>query len=261
MEAQNFNITRKEHDLLNAKQLKSTIDSFGNQMHVSTEKVAINFENMLDVREYQPESKEEKSALPKEVKVAINKTDEQVKKRNKNAIKSITEPATQYIDRDLKEYNSLLETFDTLSAKSIIKAAKYKSNKRDGLIRENKTKSKSLTTRMNRCTLRYNQIYAWAFICIIFLFIGAPLGSIVRKGGYGYPLLIAIIFFMIFIIIDLMGDKLTTSNSINPVLAGWLSNIVLGPIAIVITYMALRDSNFSFVKDKCIELKVKVFGG
>ena len=260
MEAQNFSITRKEHDLLNASQLRTTIDSFKTQMKVGTEKIVINYENMLEVKEYEQVSKEDKSELPEQVKDAINKQDDQVKKRNRNAIKSISEPAIQYINKDLSEYRSLLETFDTLSAKSIIKASKYRSNKRDGFIRENKTKSLNLTARMNRCILRHNQIYAWAFICIIFLFIGAPLGSIVRKGGYGYPLLIAIIFFMLFIIIDLMGEKLTTSNSIDPVIAGWLSNIVLGPIAIIITYMALRDSNFSFVKDKFIELRVRVLG-
>jgi lipopolysaccharide export system permease protein len=260
MEAQNFNITRKEHDLLNARQLSHTIDSFDHQIHVSTDKIAINFEDMLDVEEVESPSSEDKSELPENVKDAINKQADQVKRRNRNAIKSITEPATQYIEGDLRQYGSLLETFDTLSAKSIIKASKHRSNKRDGFIRENKTKSLNLTARKNRCILRYNQIYAWAFICIIFLFIGAPLGSIVRKGGYGYPLLIAIIFFMMFIIIDLMGDKLTTSNSIDPVIAGWLSNIVLGPVAIVITYLALRDSNFSFIKDKLIEVKVRLLG-
>ncbi|MBK7634891.1 MAG: LptF/LptG family permease [Saprospiraceae bacterium] len=56
--------------------------------------------------------------------------------------------------------------------------------------------------------LRLNQQYSWASVCIIFLFIGAPLGSIIRKGGYGYPLLVAILFYMIFIISTIYGEKL-----------------------------------------------------
>jgi len=260
MEAKNFSITRREHDLLNAKQLLVTIDSFDNQITKNTDKMVVNFQNLLDVEVVSEKEKEESSALPSKVQAAITKQDNQVQAKNRNAIKSISEPATQYISKDLNQYTSLIETFDTLSAKSIIKASKYNANKRNDLIRQNEARNKSLQSQKNRCTLRYHQIYAWALICIIFLFIGAPLGSIVRKGGYGYPLLIAIIFFMMFIIIDMMGDKLTTSNAINPIMAGWLSNIILGPVAILITYMALRDSNFSFVKDKFIELRVKVIG-
>ncbi len=261
MEAQNFSITRREHDLLNAKQLLVTIDSFDNQILTNSGKMVTNFQNLLEVKDYSDTKvKEEASPLPEKVKAAITKKDEQVKTRNRNVIKSITNPATQYINKDLSQYTSLIETFDTLSAKSIIKASKYLSNKRNDLIRQNEARNKSIQSQMNRCILRYHQIYAWALICIIFLFIGAPLGSIVRKGGYGYPLLIAIIFFMLFIVIDMMGDKLTTSNAMNPIMAGWLSNIILGPVALIITIMALRDSNFSFVKDKFIELRIKVFG-
>jgi len=91
-------------------------------------------------------------------------------------------------------------------------------------------------------------MYSWAIVCIVFLFIGAPLGSIVKKGGYGYPLLIAIIFFMMFIVMNIMGEKLNKTGEVSALLGAWLPNLVLIPFAIVISYKALNDSDFSDLK-------------
>jgi lipopolysaccharide export system permease protein len=94
--------------------------------------------------------------------------------------------------------------------------------------------------------LRLNQQYAWATVCIVFLFIGAPLGSIIRKGGYGYPLLFAILFYMIFIISTIFGEKLVKNESMAGVQAAWLPCLLLTPFAIILTYMALKDKKFNF---------------
>lgn len=102
-------------------------------------------------------------------------------------------------------------------------------------------------TNKRRYVLRLHQMYSWATICIIFMFIGAPLGSIVRKGGYGYPLLIAIVFFMLFIILMIMGEKLNKSESISAIMAAWLPSLTLLPISVVLSYLALGDiGGFSF---------------
>lgn len=89
--------------------------------------------------------------------------------------------------------------------------------------------------------LDLHQKYSWAAICIIFLFIGAPLGSIIRKGGYGYPLLGAIAFFMFFIILGIIGKKLQQAQSMDAIVAAWLPCIVLAPLAIYLTIKALDD--------------------
>lgn len=93
----------------------------------------------------------------------------------------------------------------------------------------------------NKYLLRLNQQYAFAIICIVFMFIGAPLGSIIRKGGYGYPLLFAILFYMVFIIMTIMGEKLVRSGSMDPILAAWFANLLVLPVAIILSYMALKD--------------------
>jgi lipopolysaccharide export system permease protein len=93
--------------------------------------------------------------------------------------------------------------------------------------------------------LRLNQQYSWAVICVVFLFIGAPLGSIIRKGGYGYPLLVAILFYMIFIISTIFGEKLVKNEGITGFQAAWLPCIILSPWALLLTIMALRDVKFN----------------
>src|SRR5690606_32610132 len=84
--------------------------------------------------------------------------------------------------------------------------------------------------------------FCFAFICIIFLFIGAPMGAIVRKGGFGYPLLVSVIFFTIFILLTLMFKKLSETESVDPVIGAWMPCIVMLPISAILTYKALNDA-------------------
>ena len=215
MEAQNFNSNRREHDLYNAKQLRYSIDSLRSQIDANSARIRVNFQNLLNIDEVEDEieKEDEDSQLPQKVQDALSKKDKQVKNRNRNPVKSVTKPPKQFLKKELGTYNSLIETFDTLSAKSIIIASKQVSNRRNDVIRQNESRNKSIKSLQDMCVLRYQQIYAWAFICIVFLFMGASLGSIVSKGGYGYPLLISIIFFTFFIVINIIGEKLMKSNT------------------------------------------------
>lgn len=83
--------------------------------------------------------------------------------------------------------------------------------------------------------------YSMALVCIIFVFIGAPMGAIVRKGGFGYPILVSIIFFVIFIILTIFCRKLAESFVVNGTLAGWLPCIILFPVSLWITRTAMND--------------------
>lgn len=87
-----------------------------------------------------------------------------------------------------------------------------------------------------------NSKFTWAFVCIIFLFIGAPMGAIVRKGGFGYPILVAIIFFMLFIILTILCKKISESQAMSAVLASWLPCLVLMPIGIWLTIKSMNDA-------------------
>jgi lipopolysaccharide export system permease protein len=83
--------------------------------------------------------------------------------------------------------------------------------------------------------------YSFALVCVIFLFIGAPMGAIIRKGGFGWPVLVAIIFFVIFIFLTIMCRELAESFVMHPFAAAMMPCLVLIPIATVLTYRSMRD--------------------
>ena len=84
--------------------------------------------------------------------------------------------------------------------------------------------------------------FTLAFACLIFFFIGAPLGAIIRKGGLGAPVVISVIMFIIYYIIDNTGYKMAR-EALWPVWTGmWLSSFALLPIGIFLTYKAATDS-------------------
>jgi len=78
--------------------------------------------------------------------------------------------------------------------------------------------------------------------CIIFLFIGAPLGAIIRKGGVGMPMVISVCFFIIFWFLMMQGNKLAKEGILEPWAGIWLPVYILGPLAAWITWKASVDS-------------------
>ncbi len=103
--------------------------------------------------------------------------------------------------------------------------------------------------------------FTLAFACLVFFFIGAPLGAIIRKGGLGAPVVISVILFIIYYIIDNTGYKMAR-EAIWPCWTGmWLSSFVLLPVGIFLTYKAATDSplfNPEAWKVKMDKLKLKV---
>ena len=83
--------------------------------------------------------------------------------------------------------------------------------------------------------------YSMAVVCLIFVFIGAPLGAIVRKGGFGYPLLVSIVAFIVFIVLTIFCRKIAETFIIPAALAAWLPCLILTPIGFWLTFIAMTD--------------------
>lgn len=86
------------------------------------------------------------------------------------------------------------------------------------------------------------QKFALSFACFVMFLIGAPLGSIIRKGGIGTPLVFAVIFFAIFHLLNTTGEKLAKEAVLSPFVGTWLPSIVLVPVGLFLAYKAMRDS-------------------
>lgn len=90
--------------------------------------------------------------------------------------------------------------------------------------------------------IEWHRKFTLAFACILLFMIGAPLGSIIRKGGLGMPLVFAVIFFIIFHLFNTFGEKFVKEDVTSAFAGMWLSTMVLVPIAVFLTYKAMRDS-------------------
>lgn len=80
------------------------------------------------------------------------------------------------------------------------------------------------------------------FACLVFYFIGAPLGAIIKKGGIGLPVVISVLFFLLFHISSITGEKMAKTGVIDPVSGMWLSTFILLPISVFLTLRASRDA-------------------
>jgi lipopolysaccharide export system permease protein len=90
--------------------------------------------------------------------------------------------------------------------------------------------------------IEWHRKFTLSAACLVLFLIGAPLGSIIRKGGLGTPLVFAIIFFVVFHLFNTFGEKFVKSGQTNALAGMWLSTFVLIPIGAFLTYKAMRDS-------------------
>ena len=252
---------RNHYSMLSMRQLREAIDSIDLQidnrketMNDYVDNYMLNHKDTISAAEQSKidsidnvrsiiakKYNEKKSKLPesKQPKKVIKNRTPKYKVAKKRA-------SLQEIKKDLNTYDSILETFPKHKKKSFIdKSLTYtrsiRSHSDSALRFLDKTKEK----RVKHIFELYSK-YSFAVVCIVFLFIGAPMGSIVRKGGFGYPLLIAIICFMLFIVLTILFKDMAEAFVMHPILAVWMPNLLLTPIGIFLTYKAMNDSKLNF---------------
>lgn len=96
--------------------------------------------------------------------------------------------------------------------------------------------------KVRRHLTEWHKKFTVSFACIMFFFIGAPLGAIIRKGGLGVPVVISVVLFIFYYIIDNMGFKMARDGIWEAWEGMWLSSAVLAPMGIFLTYKAVKDS-------------------
>ncbi len=106
---------------------------------------------------------------------------------------------------------------------------------------------KELYTADNKVRIRgflieLNRKFTLAVSCMVLFFIGAPLGAIIRKGGLGLPVVMSVIFFLIYHIISTIGEKSVKDGAIAPFIGMWIAIFTLAPLGAFLTYKATVDS-------------------
>ncbi|MBT8310249.1 MAG: YjgP/YjgQ family permease [Flavobacteriaceae bacterium] len=106
------------------------------------------------------------------------------------------------------------------------------------------SKEKELFTKkkwLNKHIIVFHEKFALGFACIILFFVGAPLGALIKKGGLGLPMVIAIVLFLVYHFIGIFAKNSAEDSSLNPMLSSWLSTIIMLPVSIYLTSRATKD--------------------
>ena len=142
----------------------------------------------------------------------------------------VPRPDTLMQSKQLQEQSSILQSA----------ISKAENNSNEFLFRSlNKTTTQKT---INRHWIEWHRKFTIPFTCLIFFFIGAPLGSIVRKGGLGTPIVISVILFIIYYIVENVGYKMTRDGVWEHWFGMWFSSLILLPIGVFLTYKAMNDS-------------------
>ena len=103
--------------------------------------------------------------------------------------------------------------------------------------------SKESMNQLHRSKAEWHRKISLPVSIIIFFIIGAALGAIIRKGGLGMPIVVSVLFFVVYYIISITGEKLAIEGSWNAIAGMWLSTFILAPLSIFLIYKATNDSN------------------
>ena len=109
-------------------------------------------------------------------------------------------------------------------------------------INNSKKQFKSKTERIRRHQIEWHRKFALSFSCLVFFFIGAPFGAIIRKGGFGTPVVVSVLFFILYYVIMISGEKFAREGVLLPYVGMWLPSFILMPLGIFLTYKATTDS-------------------
>lgn len=111
---------------------------------------------------------------------------------------------------------------------------------------------------INGYNVEFHKRIAFSIACLVLFFVGSPLGSIIRKGGFGLPMIMAIVIFVIYFFISTLGKNMAESNRISPFFGGWLATFVLLPFSIFLMIRATKDKGM-FNLDAFLQPMIKFF--
>ncbi len=157
--------------------------------------------------------------------------------------------------------NDILHLFPEWQQIQVINNAKNATTGILGSLRGKKEEMGNRYKNYNLHILSLHNKYALAFSCIILFFVGAPLGAIIRKGGLGLPMVIAIVLFLIYYFIGVFAGNYAKEGNINPILGAWLSTLIMLPLGIFFTKRATEDKgmvNFGAITDFFQRIVIKL---
>lgn len=156
----------------------------------------------------------------------------------------VVDTSNVYNENNIKPINldSLLNTFSRTELISIYERARSKGESGASTFQYQSWSKTTMQSKIRYYQVESHRKFTLSFACIIFFFIGAPLGAIIRKGGLGMPVIISVILFIIYYIFDNVGVKMARDGVWEIWQGMWLSSFILFPLGVFLTYKSMNDS-------------------
>jgi lipopolysaccharide export system permease protein len=155
---------------------------------------------------------------------------------------------------------NILDLFTSTSSKiQVLNLASNSSNSTKQILDNNEKTSDGKAILLNKHIIALHDKFVLAIACIILFFVGAPLGALIRKGGLGLPMVIAIVLFLTYHFFGIFAKNSAEKGSFSPIIGSWLSTAVMLPLSIYLTSRATNDKG-AFQIDSILEPLKKLFG-
>ncbi|WP_232730388.1 LptF/LptG family permease [Lacinutrix sp. Bg11-31] len=167
---------------------------------------------------------------------------------------------------------NIIDLFNTKQKVQLLDYAINAATSTKQIVTAKESNIKGKTIWLNRHIIALHEKFALAIACIILFFVGAPLGALIRKGGLGLPMVIAIVIFLSYHFIGIFAKNSARDGSFNPALASWFSTLIMLPLSIYLTSRATKDrglletdglleplKKFFKIKTKKTEFSTRVF--
>ena len=178
---------------------------------------------------------------------------------NRSAIKTLNEGLT--IEKDSAYSNEIIDLFQLNKKSTVIDLALNSINSTKDVIASKDSQISRENKWLNKHVFAFHEKFTLGFACIILFFVGAPLGALIKKGGIGLPMVIAIFLFLTYHFIGLFAKNSGYNGSLSPVLAAWLPTMIMFPLSIYLTRTATFDKpivNLDFIAEPIKKLfKIK----
>lgn len=176
--------------------------------------------------------------------------DEVIKNRSKNIYASTFAKELYKYPDSLKPKNlenEVLDNFKINDKISVLNSAYTKTSRALSTLKNNSQSFKWTRKTLNLYDTEFYNRVAFSLSCLVLFFIGAPLGSIIRKGGFGLPMILAIVVYVIYFFTNTFGRNLAEESSISAILGSWISFFIMAPLAVLLTIRATKDKGiFNF---------------
>jgi len=137
--------------------------------------------------------------------------------------------------------DTILNNFKTIDQYSIIISAQELAKRNQENIDAFESQFLYKQYIINVFDIEYHKRIAFSVACLVLFFIGAPLGAIIRKGGFGLPMIIAILIFVVYYFISILGSNMARVSSIPAYLGAWLATVIMLPFGIYLTRKATAE--------------------